>query len=113
MCAHEDRVAVAIRLELDEVQGVSARLTFLPERIAGAAVEVDLAGPLGRFDRGAIHPGEHEHRAGAGVLHDRRHEAALVESHVRDVHAKARSGGRTGIPAAASASFTPPTVSSP
>ena len=113
MRAHEDRVAVAIRAQLDRVQGVAARLAFAPERVAGPAVEVDLAGALGRLDRVAVHPREHEHCAGTRVLDHRGHQAALVEAHLGDVHASARSRGRTGIPAAPSTSFTPPIVSSP
>ena len=113
MRAHEERVAVAVGPHLDGVQRVAARLALLPERVARAAVEVDLAGALGRLDRVAVHPREHQHAAGPRVLHDRRHKAALVEVHVGHAHANARSGGRTGMPAAARTFFTPPTVSSP
>jgi len=103
---NEERVTVAVGSQVDRVQRVAARLALPPERVARSAVEVDLARPLGRLDGIAIHPREHEDRARPGILHDRRHEAALVEVHLGNVQANARSGGRMGMPAAASTFFT-------
>src|SRR3981081_351102 len=107
----EKRVGVAVRNELDEMKDVSARLAFLPELVARAAVEVDLARPQRRVERLAVHVREHEHRACGGVLHDRGDQPALVEADL--LRHAASTLGRTLTPRRASSSFSAETAISP
>src|SRR6266849_4870326 len=87
----QKRVGIAIQPEVDQVQDVAAGISLPPETIAGAAVEVDLAGAQGRLDRLAIHVGEHEHGSRGRVLHDGRDQAAVVEPDALD-HAASAPG---------------------
>src|ERR671935_35855 len=107
----EERVGVAVERQVDEVQHVARALALFPEAVPRATVEVDLL----RADRGrerlAVHVAEHEHRAGAGVLHDRRDEAPFVE--LRDYRHAASVAGRISTPADASAAFSAGTLTTP
>ena len=73
---HEERVAVAVRADVDEVQPVAARLALGPEAALGAGPERDLLRLEGLFKRLGVHAAEHEHPARAGVLHDGRNQSA-------------------------------------
>ena len=111
MDLHEERVAIAVEPQVDQVEDVPARIALLPKTPARAAVEMDLPGSEGRFDSLAIHIGEHQHGPGPGVLHDRRDQAALIEAHGVDHAASAL--GRTRTPRPASARLRSETTTSP
>src|SRR5437899_3225594 len=93
------------------MENVAARLALLPQLVARAAVEMDLARPQRLVERLAIHVREHQHRAGRGVLHDRGDEAALVEADL--LGHVASTLGRTFTPRRASSAFSADTVISP
>src|SRR5438876_730064 len=107
---YEEGIGVAVRHEADEMHDVAARLSLLPEPAPRAAVEVHLARAQRGVQRFAVHVGEHQHRAGRGVLHDRGDEATLVE---RDVLHLASALGRTWTPRAARSCLRTPTAISP
>src|SRR6185437_16548495 len=65
---------------------VLPEVALVPQLLAAAAVEVDLARPPGERQRLGVHPGQREDLAGMPVLHDARDEPALVECHVGVVH---------------------------
>src|SRR5439155_11481558 len=93
------------------MENVAARLALLPQLVARAAVEMDLARPQRLVERLAIHVREHQHRAGRGVLRDRGDEAALVEADL--LGHVASTLGRTFTPRRASSSLRADTRVSP
>src|SRR4029079_3423462 len=76
-------VAVAVVADLANVLNVPRARPLAPDLAPAAAVEMDLASLEGELQRLLVHVGEGEHLAGAGVLHHARHEAALIEAHLR------------------------------
>src|SRR5437867_8901455 len=59
--------------ERDVLDGLdmSAGLPLHPEFLAGAAPEMGLAGGDGGFERGAVHPGHHQHQIGRASCRER------------------------------------------
>src|SRR5205085_6737681 len=97
--AHQHRILIAVELHGLDPLRVAAGLALHPELIAAAAPEGRLASRERLVERLAVHPGEHQHLAGGGILHDRRHQAVLIEF---DVHV----GHRIGNPRAAQVCLT-------
>jgi hypothetical protein len=78
----EDRVAVAVEPQRADSLRVARGRALVPELVARAALEVQLAGLAGATQRLVVHVREREDLARAPVLDDARHQAALVEGHV-------------------------------
>ena len=90
--AHEQRVAVAVVAQLLDRHRVAARRALVPVLLAAAAPEPRLA-RLARAALGlGVHPREHQHAAGLGVLDDRGAELA------------AQAASRIGTPSSRSSS---------
>ena len=83
---NEQRIVVAIHLDADYIEVVTAGFALCPQALAAAAVKAHAAGFLGLFKGFGIHVAQHEHLAGGGVLNDGGHQAAAlveVDSHMR------------------------------
>ena len=76
MHADEQGVLVAVQLDADHGEEVTARLALGPKAFAGARVESHASFGHGLLVGFTIHIAEHEHLAGVGILDDGRHEAA-------------------------------------
>ena len=76
----DEGVAVAVVAQLPHALDVARGLALVPDLVAAAAVEVDLAGLEREPQRLLVHVGERQHLARARVLHHARHEPALVEA---------------------------------
>ena len=72
------RVGVAVVAQRPTRLGVARGRALVPQLVARAAPEVQLALLLRARERLGVHVGEREDLARAPVLHDARHEAALV-----------------------------------
>ena len=79
----EHRVAVAVQAQRADRLGVARRRALVPQLVARAAPEVQLAGLARARERLRVRVGQREHLARAPVLDDDRDEAPLV---VADVH---------------------------
>ena len=77
-------VAVAVEAQLDQPLDVARGGALAPELAARARPVGDVAGPERCGEAGGVHPGEHQHRAVAG-LGDGRDQAVRVEPEARDV----------------------------
>ena len=75
----QQRVAVAIEGEVLDHLDMAAGFALHPEFLARAAPEMRPAGGDGGFERGAVHPGHHQHAAGGLFLDDGRDEAVHVK----------------------------------
>src|SRR6185369_3118695 len=73
------RVAVAVVAELAQVHEVPRSFALLPELVAGAAVEMEVAVLQRQFEGARAHVSEHQNLAAGEVLDDARHQALLVE----------------------------------
>ena len=73
--AKQQRIVVAVGGGGDDAQPVAAGFAFHPQLLAGAAPEGDKAGlqRLGIAD--GVEKAQHQHLAGARILHDAGHEA--------------------------------------
>ena len=88
---HQDRIAVAVRLERHDAQPVAARLPLAPAAAARTAEEGRLAARLRLRERGLVHIGEHQHLQRGRVLHHARDKSlGPVERHAQNA-ALARS----------------------
>ena len=76
----EQGVAVAIDEPTQDLLGVAARFTFLPELLPRAAPVVHVTRRHGVMEGILVHPGHHQHpAAGLGaLLHNGRNEAAII-----------------------------------
>src|SRR5437879_12211467 len=108
---HEERVGITVEAKLHEVQHIPAGLPFLPETVAGAAVEVHLTCAERRLHGLAIHVGEHEHGARRGILYDRGQQAGATQAAATNHAASAL--GRTRTPHAATARLRSDTTTPP
>ena len=71
----------------------------MPVLLPRAAPEPGLAALAGAPQRLLVHPGEHQHAAAAGVLHDRRHQLAraqILTFHPASFSSAFSSGSRSG-----------------
>ena len=64
----DDRVAVAVEPDGLDLLHVPGRAALVPQALAAAAVIVGLAGFKGFFPRFGVHPRQHEHVEGLGIL---------------------------------------------
>ncbi len=72
-------VAVAVVAELAQVHEAARAFAFFPEFVAGAAVEVQVAGLERHFQRFRADVGEHQHLAGGEVLDHAGRQPPLIE----------------------------------
>ena len=82
----EQRVAVAVVADRLDRLRVARRRALVPQLVARAAPQVQLAGAARRGERLGVHVREREHLAGAPVLDHAGHEALLVVGDRRVVH---------------------------
>src|SRR4051794_34221913 len=75
----EHRVGIAVVAQRLHGLSVAGRRALAPQLVAGAAVEVELAGFAREPQRLLVHVREREDLAGAPILDHARHEASLVE----------------------------------
>src|SRR3990172_11112044 len=75
----EQRIAVAIELELDQPLRLARALALAPERVPRAREVVHLARRKRLLDRLAIHEGRHQDLARVVGLRNRRHEPVGAE----------------------------------
>ena len=75
-----DEQSVTVAVEGDVLDGLdmSAGFSLHPEFLAGAAPEMGLAGGDGGFERGAVHPGHHQHPSSGLLLDNGGNEAGLI-----------------------------------
>ena len=73
---NEEGIVVAIDLDADDIEVVTAGFALGPEALAAAAVEAHAAGFLSSGVGFGIHVAQHEHLAGGRVLNDGGHQAA-------------------------------------
>src|SRR5581483_5840181 len=72
----QERIAITVGTNALELEDMAGGLAFFPQSLLAAAEEHD-ASARERFpQRVLIHIAEHQHRAGAGVLDDRRQQAS-------------------------------------
>src|SRR3954452_6318074 len=89
----QQRVAVAVQPQGLHRLRVAGGRALVPQLAAGARPQVKLARGTRALDGLGVGVGQGEHLAGAPVLHDDRHEAALVEG---DLHGAGVYEGATG-----------------
>ena len=82
--AQENHVAIAVLAQLLHGERVPGGLALAPEPFPGAAPEPGLAGLAGQAERLGVHPREHQHAAGIGVLDDRGVRSTCVRSACSD-----------------------------
>ena len=82
---HDDRITVAVERDVDDLLRVARRLTFVPELISRSRPEPRLFSFESSREALAIHVSEREHFASRGILHDGRHQPALVKANVVNV----------------------------
>ena len=75
---HQQRVAVAIRGNLAQLEIVARRLALGPQPGFAAAPKRHPAACPGLLQRLGVHVAEHQHGAAAGVLHDGRQQASAL-----------------------------------
>ena len=74
----EDGIAIAVDQNLFDELIVAAFFSLTPEA-ASAAAEIDRSPSFQRFlIRLFVHPGQHQHGAGGGILSDRREQAVVA-----------------------------------
>src|SRR5438552_742327 len=74
-------IHIAVVVRLAHVLAISRRLAFAPILLAAAGPEPGASRRERALERIAIHPADHQHQGGAGLLHDRRHETVRVVLH--------------------------------
>src|SRR3954453_17448147 len=81
---HEREHGVVVAVEAQRLDGlrVAGRRALVPQLLARAAVEVQLAGAPRERERLGVHVREGQDLAGAPILDDARNEAALIEAQV-------------------------------
>ena len=75
----EHRVVVAVEAQRLDGLRVAGGRALVPELVARAAEQVQLAGLAAEPERFFIHVGEGQDLAGSPILDDARHEAAIIE----------------------------------
>src|SRR2546421_5423219 len=91
----QQRVPVAVVADRLHRLSVAGRGALVPQLLARAAVEVDLAGLPREPQRLGVHVRERQHLAAAPVLHHAWNQALLVECDLRIVHGGGTILGRT------------------
>src|SRR6266545_6042697 len=92
----EEHIAIAVVVRLADVLAIARGLSLAPVLLAGTAPEPRAAGLEGLAQGLGVHPGHHQHAAGARLLHDGGHEAVAVERDVRQVAVIHVDGRRDG-----------------
>ena len=72
-------ILVAVGEDADGGEGFAGGFAFFPQGLAGAAVEMHLAGDKGDVEGLAVHVGEHEYAAVAGIGDDGGNQAVLIK----------------------------------
>ena len=94
--AHEDRVAVAVLLQLLDVEERAGGLALVPELLPRAAEEPGLAGLLRAPQRLLVHPGQHQNAVRVRVLDDRRLQIAFGSAILPPSAPASSTGCRSG-----------------
>ena len=76
-------ILVAVGENADGGKCFAGGFAFFPQDLAGAAVEVHLAGDQGYIQGFAVHVGEHEHAAIARIGDNGRDQACLIKLQVK------------------------------
>src|SRR5690554_1750582 len=98
---HQNGVPVAVELHRHQLQPVARRGALFPQLLAGPRPERHPPALFRGFVCRRVHPPQHQHQGGLGVLDDGGHEAVFAP-----VGLPHCATSRTGIPAPAIAAFT-------
>ena len=80
----EQRVAVAVQAQREDLLHVAARRALVPQLPAAPAPEVRLPRRQRQPQRLRVHPRDHQHLTCRRVLHHRRNQLALVPTYVSE-----------------------------
>ena len=106
--AEQDRVAVAVVADLLDRERVPRRLALVPVLLPRAAPEPRLAALARAAQRLLVHPGQHQHAPGLGVLHDRGRQLRIGHPRsFRAIFSAGSSSGRSWTIEATSAASAP------
>src|SRR5688500_15950427 len=83
---NDDRVAITVRGEIDDLLRVTRSLTLVPEFVSRSRPEPRLLRLDGTFQTLTVHVGQRQHFTRACILHDGGYQAPFVEFQVRDIH---------------------------